>query len=139
MRQSIRDEVLQEAIETAAHLLEKQGEFFPFAVVVTRAGEIRHLQSAMGEVRPKSDAVIESIVKAVRNEKLPKKYRCVGIVSNVELHAAAEVPNSEAIRVHIEGDGLGAVICYVPYVIQKDEITLGEVMAEMAKGQIFLA
>ena len=40
MKQSVLDDVLQEAIETAAHFLEKRGEFFPFASAYSFEGSL---------------------------------------------------------------------------------------------------
>lgn len=138
MNQSFRDDVLQEAIETAAHLLEKRGEFFPFAVVMTAAGEIRHLQAMMDDDHPESDAVIKSIVETIREDGLRDKYRCVGVASSVDLSDTVEGKSSAAIRVHLEGIGIDAVVCYVPYALDDHVVILGEVIGTKAKDEIFL-
>jgi hypothetical protein len=139
MDQSARDDVLQEAIEAAANLLEKRGEFSPFAVVMTSTGEIRHLQAMMDEERPESDAVIHSITETIREEGSHDKYRCVGIVSSVNLSDTVEGKSSVAVRVHIDGIEIDAVVCYVPYDIDQDTVTLGDVIATKANDKIFLS
>lgn len=138
MNEFSRDDVLQEAIETATHLLEKRGEFFPFAVVMISTGEIRHLQAMTDDDHPKSDDLINSIIDAIRAGSSHDIYRCVGIVSNVNLSDTIAGKSSAAIRVHLDGIGIDAVVCYVPFALKDNVVTLGEVIATKATYGIFL-
>jgi hypothetical protein len=138
MNESARDEVLQEAIETATHLLEKRGEFFPFAVAMTNNEEIRHIQAMMDDGRPKSDNIINYLIDEIRDGSSHDIYQCVGIVSSVNLSDTIAEKSSAAIRVHLDGIGMDAVVCYVPFALKGNVATLGEVIATKAAYGIFL-
>jgi hypothetical protein len=77
------DLVLSDGINAAINLIEKSGEFFPFGVVKTSTGEIRHIQAMMEDARPTSDSVSEVLKISLRDGGIAGDYDTVAIVSNV--------------------------------------------------------
>jgi hypothetical protein len=139
MKQYARDKLLQDAIETAAHLLEKREEFFPFAVVMSNENEIRHIQAMMGEERPASEAVIDSIIQTIKAEGPQKSYRCVAIVSDVKLADTANGSKTDAMRVQMDDSEAGSVTCYLPYTLHQNTIELGELIASYSEEVKFFS
>ncbi|MEM6857037.1 MAG: hypothetical protein AAF559_04125 [Pseudomonadota bacterium] len=79
------DAVLNDGISAAVHFIEKSGEFFPFGVVKTIAGEIRHIQTLMPDALPTSDTVSEALETSLKEGADIGEYNTVAIVSNVEV------------------------------------------------------
>lgn len=60
------DELLDEGLRVALHFLEKNREFYPFAVAMTAGGEVQHIQGHIGEERPNSRELIAFTEQALR-------------------------------------------------------------------------
>ena len=98
------DLVLSDGINTAVHFIEKNGEFFPFGVVKTNKGEIRHIQIMAENARPASDSVSESLKMSLREGGISGDYCTVAIVSNVEITDGETGHKMDAIRVSIDDE-----------------------------------
>jgi hypothetical protein len=97
------------AIDAAQHLLNKNGEFFPFGVALAANGETRMLaaDAGLGE-NPASQAVIDALYAGVANDR--DGLRAAAVVSDVR------VDGSDAIRVRFEHrDGGPAMEILVRY------------------------
>jgi len=68
------DLILSDGINAAVHFIEKSGEFFPFGVVKTSKGEIRHIQAMMEDVRPSSDSVCEVLKISLKGGGIAGDY-----------------------------------------------------------------
>jgi hypothetical protein len=123
------DLVLSDGIDTAVHFIEKNGEFFPFGVVKTRMGEIRHIQAMMEDARPASDSVSEALKVSLREGGIAGDYDTVAIVSNVEITDKETGHILDAISVSIDDESSAPILCYVPYKIQHGVPILGDIKA----------
>lgn len=107
--QSDLDGIAGSAIDAAQHLLDKNGEFFPFGVSLTAGGEMRMMAAdpGLGE-HPESQAVIDSLYTGVIGDR--EGLRAVAVVADVR------VDGSDAIRVRVEHrDGGPAMEILVRY------------------------
>lgn len=103
------DELADRALRTAQHLLEKNGEFLPFAVILADDGTPRLAAADPGEgEQPSSQHVLERL------------YRGAAGQGDANRAAAFTAPvattDGDAIRVEIEHrDGGPAVVLLLPY------------------------
>lgn len=132
------DDLLQEGLDAAAHLLEKSGEFFPFAVVKSAKKEIVHVQAITSEAMPKSDDVIILLIQYIKTLPAYQGAYTVGIVSDVKLENRKTGKFNDAIRMQIDDRRENPVICYVNYEIKSGVVELGEVVAAKGKRFVFL-
>jgi len=121
--------LLNDGIETAVHFIEKSGEFYPFGVVKTNQGEIRHIQALMGDSRPASDSVFQILRDSLREGGAKGEFETVAIVSNVELTDRETGDKVDAISIEIDDRGSEPILCYIPYKTEGGEPVLGEIKA----------
>jgi hypothetical protein len=133
------DILLNEGIKAATHFLLKSGEFFPFAVVQTGSGEVRHVQALTEDIRPTAREVIDVLTPRLIMNAKSGLYVAVAIVSPVELTDMETGTTSAAIRLDIEGATSDPVCCYLPYELQLGELTVGEIRAAKGNATIFAA
>ena len=123
------DLVLSDGINTAVHFIEKNGEFFPFGVVKTNKGEIRHIQAMMEDARPTSDSVSEVLRVSLREGGVTGDYDTVAIVSNVGMTDRETGHVVDAISISIDDKSSNPILCYVPYKIEHGAPVLGDIKA----------
>jgi hypothetical protein len=100
--------LLDAALPFAQQMLEKHGEFFPYAVALDEAGEVRMVAAdpGLGE-RPLSTDVLDTLVAGLREER--DRLRAAGLVSDVRLQ------QSDAVRVELEHRDGHAIAVLLPY------------------------
>jgi len=128
------DAVVSSALDTALALLNKNGEFFPFSITVTDAGEMGMAASdpGLGD-HPDSTAVLDSLYTAISG--LRHTYRAAGFVADVRANG------SDAVRVEAEHrDGGPALVVLTPYKrhgLAKKVFTYGQMSAAAGERRIW--
>ena len=138
MNRADLDPLLAEGIRAARFLLDKNGEFFPFGVVLAKDGTHKHVQGWTGEERPPSDDILKLLVAGFRSEAAVGSLRATALVADVRVARAAGERKTDAIRVTLEHEDGTAVECFLPY--RKSwlkGITYGEVFASSAQRAVF--
>src|SRR5690349_6641258 len=105
------DTLLSAAIETASSLLSVDGEFYPFAVALTTAGELVSPAVDPGTEQPDAEDVVDLLLAALRDGR--GTIRAAALCSDVTL--ASEAGDQDAIRVELEAPDCEAVTIVVPY------------------------
>jgi len=129
--------VLDEGIRVATRLLEKNGEFYPFAIVRHAEGELRHLEAGTNDEFPVSDRVIQLLQSGLRDGASTGKYKTTSIVSDVSMRDRVTGITTDAIRVDIDDCEEDPVTCYLPYTIKNTGIEWGNIVAEQGTLVIF--
>jgi hypothetical protein len=130
------DSVLDEGIRTAIFFLEKNSEFFPFAVALSRQGEIRHVQGYTGEEQPASPKVIELLQRGLKADASSGFIMCCGVITDVRLRHRDTGESSDAIRVEIEHAAANPVTCYLSYHLEAGKVVHGDITAEFGETVI---
>ena len=127
------DGILDEALRAAEHLLEKNGEFFPFAVTLDAAGQTTMVGADPGEgERPASQAVLELLYAGAADDR--DRLRAVAFVAPVEGEGQDEV------RVETEHrDGGPAITAFLPYATKRlrRSVAFGELTAEAGERRVW--
>ncbi len=89
------DGLMDQSFPFAQRMLATHGEFFPYAVGLSRSGEVRMFAADPGESEhPPSTEVLQGLVDGLRSER--NALRAVAVTSDVR------VADSDAIRVELE-------------------------------------
>lgn len=120
------DELLDASLPFAQDMLDRHGEFFPYAVAITASGETKNLAGDPGEgEEPSSVAVLQVLVEGLRAER--DTLRAAAVVSDVRL------PDSDAVRVEVEHEEGQAIVVLLPY--RKKRLRRGVEFGETRAGQ----
>ena len=106
------DQLLSASLEAATQLLSADGEFYPFAVALTEAGELVAPAVDPGEDQPSAETVVTLLLDALREGR--EGIRAAALVSDVTI-AGDPGQERDAIRVELEPRVGDAVTVVVPY------------------------
>lgn len=126
------DRLLDESLPFARDLLERNGEFFPYAIALSTSGEFRPVAGDPGEGdQPSSVAVLQTLLDGLRGQTT--ENRAAAMVSDVRL------PDSDAIRVELEHSEGQAIVVLLPYRKKRlrKGVDYGEVFASQGERQIW--
>ena len=129
--------VLTEGIHAALHFLGKSGEFYPFGVVKTTDGELRHVHGCTESDYPDSERVIQVLRSGLRERAISGEYRTTALVYDALLREKDSVVVTDAICCEIEDIDEQPVVCYLPYWGSGGSIKTGEMVAAEATGATF--
>src|SRR6476646_3124115 len=93
------DQLLSASLEAATRLLSVDGEFYPFAVAMTEAGELVAPAVEPEAEQPTADDVVELLLDALRDGR--DNIRVAAVVSDVTI-AGDPGEERDAIRVELE-------------------------------------
>jgi hypothetical protein len=132
------DALLDESLQVAIHFLEKNGEFFPFGVTMSRAGEIAHTQGWTGDECPPSQELIDLLLRGFVSGAARGDYKATALIYDVRISLDGDT-KTDAIIVTIEHVDDEPVTCFLPYVKNRDAFEFGELVAERAERRVFKA
>jgi hypothetical protein len=104
-----------EIIYVAQHLLEKQGEFFPFAEVMDNNGKITIVGAYTGEEHPKSQELIDGLISGLRKMANNGEISAAGLGLDTRITDPATNKKSDAICARLENRNAEAIEVYLPY------------------------
>ncbi len=98
----------------AKQQLDGQGEFYPFAAVITANGELQMVATQMDEERPASTAVIEDIYRVLVPKAESGAIRAAGVCMDV-LMTPPGGRKTDALRADLEHVDDRVVTVFLPY------------------------
>lgn len=120
------DGLLGASLPFAQEMLEKHGEFFPYACALSSSGETKLVAGDPGEgEQPSSVEVLQVLLEGLRAER--DELRAAALVSDVRL------AESDAIRVQVEHMEGQAITVLLPY--RKKRLRRGVEFGESTAGQ----
>jgi len=121
-------ELVENIIRQADFLLKEQGEFYPFATIISRNGELRPLGLMLESEHPDAQLVIEQLDLVLDKGIELGEYRSAAIGINVIVNKNNQY-SSDALEIRIKPgtNKLEKTLC-LPYVLNKlsGEITFGK-------------
>ena len=105
--------LLKEGMPFAEKMLREHGEFHPFGVVMTRAGEIAHVASWSGEELPPGAKVVGELVAAFRTQA--SELAATAIFRNVTVRPSTGGEPADAIEAGLEHVLGYSVNVFYPY------------------------
>jgi len=127
------DELLNVALEVARRALEKRGEFFPFAAVIEKTGELGVAMTSPDDVgeHPPSPLVIARYLDELRQRR--DQLQASAIAAN------ATASFGDAVKVdleHVEGHALTVLVPYKSKRLRRS-IEFGALQAEAGTTQVW--
>lgn len=130
------DSLLDQLLGFATEMLQKHGEFFPFAGVLTAERELQHVAGYTGDERPASADVIRLLEDGLR-ERNAEGIRAVAVVSDVRASDPATGATTDAVCVHMEHREGDALDVFLPYEKKRFRgIAFGEVFASPSERTV---
>jgi hypothetical protein len=124
------DELLDMLMGFAVESLEKHGEFYPFAGVLS-GGQGQFVAAATGDEHPASTELIEMLEAALRTH-VAEGAQAAAIAADVSLDTG------DAVRIHVEHVDGDAVDVFLPYAKKRLRgIDFGELFAAPADRMFF--
>jgi hypothetical protein len=130
------NELLNGAVDVAAELLEKDGEFEPFALALRNDGEVLHLTSELeGDDGMEPERVVDSLRASLREARTG--YRATAIVADVTLEDETDQAMTAAIHIAMEHALEEPVNCYIPYEFEGETLALADLVPEPGERFVF--
>ncbi|NVD46099.1 hypothetical protein [Qipengyuania atrilutea] len=137
------DQLYSAALEAAAALLEKNGEFFPILFELRPGGEITSVAVLDMRERPPSQDLIDNYVELMRGRATAGQIAGCAIALDSSFRVSAGDPKRDAVQVRVRAQGFARNVL-VPYVLKttgifrkKRQLTLDEPRAEAAVNDVF--
>ena len=119
----------------AEQMLKNHGAFYPYAGVLTTAGEIRHVAGWTGEDHPESTEIIEMLKEGLRAGA--DEYQCTALVYDTMTVPPGKRKKQDAVTVDLEHrDGFSLIIVR-PYRLRGQKLTFQEAFTAPGEGTIF--
>ena len=129
--------LLDELIPFAEEMLNKHGEFFPFAGLMTPEGDFAHVAGYDEEEQPPTTRVRELIERGLRAQATRNECDLVVIVVNVTLKDQETGEQVDAIQAAIEHRAGYFVDVFFPYSMVGQEVQYGETRAQLREPTVF--
>ena len=102
-------------LRMATTLLEKNGEFYPFAGFLDSTGRFQQLAAYDGDEHPASAHVIEDLRRILQSSASQNHYRAIGLVYDVRVVPPGSRDKTDAVLIELEHQSGYRVNVYWPY------------------------
>lgn len=113
------EEVLNFLLQFAEQLLQKHGEFFPFAAAMLEDGEVQAITSYDGNEKPESQKVIDNLEEVFVRGAKSNEYRATGLAYMVGYTNQQTGQMDDAVCVNLDHKDDYSVKVFVPYLLNK--------------------
>ena len=131
------ERLMTAALPFAQQMLKKDGEFFPYGMVLQRSGEITSLAAYDGRERPPSNDVIKLLKERFLSGAKSGEYRATALVFDVRILLQSTGLKSDAIAVSLNHKNNYSVMVYFPYELKNGALIFGNAFAEKGESDIF--
>ncbi len=130
--------LVNRSVPFALEQIDKQGEFYPYATVITKDGKFEPAVAKPKTDRPTSQEVIDMLVEELRRRAAKGELRVVCVVVGGRLARDQSSAPEDVIQARLEHVDGTAVEVYVPWKRGKDKkVQPGEGFAGRGVPQIF--
>ena len=131
------EKIMNAMLPFAVQMLEKQGEFFPYGVAMTPAGEVVSIGGYDGREQPPSQGIINLLKDSFRSAAKTKKYRATGIFFNVRTVPPGTTEKTDAVAIALDHKDNYSVVVYFPYKLKAGKVQFGQVFSAAGANDIF--
>lgn len=133
------DDLLNALLPFAKQMLEKYGEFIPFAAAMSPSGEIASVGGDIGTEHPKSQEIIDFLTDIFQRQALAGDLKACGICIDSRVIPPGQTEKSDAILARLEHQDGETVDVYLPYrktILRK--IKYGDLFAAEGTVRVFV-
>lgn len=132
------DALLDTLLRFAQQMLDKHGEFYPYAAALDSSGELQMVAADPGEERPDSSELIELLYEGLTRQASAGEIRALGVTADVQVSAPDSLEMTDAIKVAIEHASSDPVEVFLPYVKRRFRgAQYGELFAQPGTARVF--
>jgi hypothetical protein len=132
------DALLAALLPFAQQMIERHGEFYPYAAALDTAGEIHMVAGYAGEEHPDSSELIELLYEGLVQQSTAGEIRAAGVCADVRVRPPNARDMTDAVRVAIEHLGSDPIEVFLPYVNRKlRSPEYGELFAQAGTALLF--
>ena len=133
------DDLLNALLPFAKQMLEKYGEFIPFAAAMSSTGEIASVAGDVGNEHPDSQEVIDFLTGVFQRQALAGEIKACGICIDSRVIPAGQTEKTDAILARLEHKDGEAVDVYLPYrKILLRKIKYGDLFGAVGTARVFV-
>ena len=132
-----RETLMASVLAFARHMLETNGEFYPFAALINHSGQMEQLGADTGDERPSSKEMIELLLNALRVWATDGKLRASAVAFDVSIQLRGHDGPSDAIAVlfdHVSGT---SEQIYVSYRLASGKADFDEPVSQPNESAVF--
>ena len=111
-------QLMHHLLELSHDMLVKDGEFYPFAAIVTAEGELQACQADTGSDMPDVTKIIQASVDALEESLRSGEARLTGLAINVNIPAEIEAPCRDGVRMDFCSGPMISTV-YFPYKVKR--------------------
>jgi hypothetical protein len=131
------EQLLNFLLPFAEDLLQRHGEFYPYAATMATDGEVSAVAVDLGDERPDVGDLLLELHAQARKQAADGSIRASGIAAAVTLTDPDSGEETDAVQVELDHADGEAVDIYVPYETAGDEIKFGELVAAQGREPVF--
>ena len=121
----------------AEEMLQKNGEFYPYAAILAADGELSTVSTEMAEEHPDVGELLVSLHAHLGEQAADGSIRASGIAADVTLTDPDSGETTDAVQLELDHADADAVDIYVPYESAGGGIKFGELVAAQGREPIF--
>ena len=130
------EQLLNFLLPTAEEMLSRDGQFHPYAAMMSADGEVKSVSAAAGEEPEVADLLV-ALHDELRQQAADGSIRASGIAADVTLTDPDSGETTDAVQVELDHADAEAVDIYVPYENAGDGIKFGELVAAQGRAPVF--
>ncbi len=129
------DALLDALMRFAQEMLDKHGEFYPFAAVVTNDGDLQMVSAYSETEHPPSQELIDLLHARLRDQARGGEIRAAGVCVDVRVRSPHD---TDAIQASLEHRDADPVNVFLPYRKRRlGDYDYGELFATAADRRVF--
>lgn len=109
------NDLLDALLPFGQQMLNKHGEFYPYAAVVGGEGAVTLVAGHLGEERPQPTELLEFLLQALRKQVVEEECRAAGVCVNVSVVDPRNGQKGDALHFIFEHSAGDAFEVYFPY------------------------
>jgi hypothetical protein len=131
------EELLNYLLPFAEERLTKDGEFYPYAALVSADGELRSVSAAAGEEEPEVADLLIALHEELRAQAADGSIRASGIAADVTLTDPDSGETTDAVQLELDHANAEPVDVYVPYETAADGVRFGPPVSAKGREPVF--
>ena len=130
-------EILNFLLPHAEDMLNRHGEFYPYAAALDADGEVSAVAADLGSDSPDVGDLLVALHDGLRRQAAEGSIRASGIAADVTLTDPDSGETTDAVQVELDHADGDAVDIYVPYETGEGAIKFGELVAAQGREPVF--
>ena len=132
------DAVLDGLLGFAQQMLDKHGEFYPYAAALDSSGDLQMVAADAGEEHPDPSELIELLYEGLTRQASAGQIRAAGVCADARVNPPDSADMTDAIKVAIEHASSDPVEVFLPYVKRRFRgAEYGELFAQASTARVF--